>query len=92
MDLKSKRVLVTGSSSGIGRAIAVECAKNGAEVIIHYRKNKPGAEETLAEVQRYSSGKIVKADLTIPVHIKQMFTEIKTADMLVNNAGEYRGG
>ncbi len=45
MELKDRVVLVTGSSSGIGQAIAIECAKAGAHVLIHYRKNKKGAEE-----------------------------------------------
>lgn len=92
MDLKDKVVLVTGSSDGIGRAIAIECSKAGAEVLIHYRKNKKGAEETLREVNKYSKGKIFCADLSKQDDIKKMFEGIETLDVLVNNAGGYKGG
>lgn len=92
MDLRNKKVLVTGSSSGIGQAIAIECAKAEAEILIHYRKNKKGAEETLGEVQKYSKGKIFCADLSRKDEIKRMFEETKTLDVLVNNAGEYQPG
>ncbi|MBI3887754.1 SDR family oxidoreductase [Candidatus Microgenomates bacterium] len=92
MDLQGKAVLVTGSSSGIGQAIAIECAKAGAKVLVHYRKNKNGAEETLKEVEKFSKGKIFRADLTIKQEVEKMFTDIKTLDVLVNNAGEYRAG
>lgn len=92
MQLKDKTVLVTGSSSGIGKAIAIECAKKGTHVIIHYRKNKKGAEETLNEVEKYASGKIVSADLTKTLDVEKMFHEIETVDLLVNNAGEAKPG
>lgn len=92
MDLKGKRVLVTGASSGIGQAIAILCAQKGAQVCINYRKNKDGALETLKEVQKYSAGDIFQADLTDETQIEKMFAELKTAvgsvDVLVNNAGD----
>lgn len=96
MDLKDKAVLVTGSSSGIGQAIAIACAKEGAKVSIHYRKNKDGARETLKKVEKYSSGKIFSADLTSPSSVKELFAEIKKEfekiDVLINNAGEATPG
>ena len=63
MNLKNKTILVTGASSGIGQAIAIEFAKVGSTVLINYRKNKQGAEETLKEVQKCSQGEIYQADL-----------------------------
>lgn len=90
MLLKDKTILVTGSSSGIGRSIAIECAKNQAHVLIHYRKNQAGAKETLQQVQQYSQGEIYSADLSVPVQVKHLFASFsaKFPDMLVNNAGE----
>ena len=49
MDLQSKTVLVTGASSGIGKAIAVAFAQKRAHVLVHPGKNKAGAQETLGE-------------------------------------------
>ena len=49
--IKNKTVLVTGASSGIGQAIAVACAKQKAIVLINYRNNLKGAQETLNEVK-----------------------------------------
>jgi 3-oxoacyl-[acyl-carrier protein] reductase len=56
MQLKGKVVLVTGASSGIGKAIASAFAHKRAHVLVHYGKNKTGAEETLKEVEKFSSG------------------------------------
>lgn len=93
MDLKNKTILVTGASSGIGQAIAIAGAKKGAKVFIHYFDNLKGAEETLAEVNKYSAGKIVQADLMFPDNVAKMFQEInEPLDCLVNNAGHAKGG
>lgn len=96
MDINGKIVVVTGSSSGIGRAIAIECAKHKAKVIIHYRKNKTGAETTLNEVKKYSTGKIFQADLSDFSKVKAFFEKIKKSysrlDILINNAGEFQSG
>ncbi|MFB2834940.1 SDR family NAD(P)-dependent oxidoreductase [Floridanema evergladense] len=51
MKLKGKVALVTGSSQGIGQAIAIRLAEEGAKVVINYRSNPAGAEETLSKVQ-----------------------------------------
>lgn len=96
MNLKDKKILVTGASGGIGRAIAVSCAKQGAVVIVNYRKDVVGATATLGEIKKYSTGFVVQADLTDGEQIKKMFAEIaKTAgelDILVNNAGDAQPG
>ena len=96
MNLKNKTILVTGSSSGIGRATAVMLAQNGVNVLIHYRKNEEGARETLDAVNKYSNGKIFQADLSNKKEVVKMFANIgqnyKCLDCLVNNAGEYIPG
>ena len=93
MTLKGKTVLITGSSSGIGQAIAIECAIKGLKILIHYRKNNKGAEDTLKAVLKHSSGEIYKADLTNISEVKTLFNSFKEyPDLLVNNAGESTSG
>jgi 3-oxoacyl-[acyl-carrier protein] reductase len=96
MDLQGKSVLVTGASSGIGQAIAVAFAQKRAHVLVHYGKNKAGAQATLDEVKKLSSGSLHQADLVDRDQIAALFADIKTTkqtiDVLVNNAGESRPG
>src|SRR5262249_14326126 len=96
MDLQEKIVLVTGASSGIGKAIAIAFAQKRAHVLVHYGKNKAGAQETLSEVEKVSRGRLCQADLMDTEAIKSLFDEIKrttsTVDVLINNAGESRPG
>ena len=96
MNLKDKKILITGASSGIGQAIAISCAQKGASVLISYRKNLKGAEHTLKEIEKYSKGFIFQADLTDEKQIKKMFAEIfgkvGQVDVLVNNAGDAQPG
>lgn len=96
MDLQGKTVLVTGASSGIGKAIAIAFAQKRAHVLVHYGNNKAGAQETLDQIARSSSGSIHQADLMNRDQIAALFADIKatrqTIDVLVNNAGEVRPG
>lgn len=96
MQLKGKVVLVTGASSGIGQAIAIAFAHRGAHVLVHYGKNRPGAEETLKKVEEVSSGTLCQADLMDRERISALFKEIRqanrTLDVLVNNAGDAQPG
>jgi hypothetical protein len=64
MELKGKVALVTGASSGIGRAIAVALARKGTYALVHYGRNKAGAQETLKEVEKLSSGELYQGNLT----------------------------
>ena len=90
-DLKSKRVLVTGSSSGIGAATAVMFAKQGAVVGVHYFATEAGAKAVLAEVNKYSKGFLMRADLREKEQAvamgDQFAKEAGGIDILVNNAG-----
>ena len=89
--------LVTGSSAGIGRAVAIDLAAKGATVVINYNRSREGAEETL-NVIREAGGKaaIVKADVSDPDEVDAMFAKIKKhfkkLDILVNNSGVTRDG
>lgn len=62
---EGKRVLVTGASGGIGRAIAVEAAKAGYYIICHYNGNKAKAEETLAQIKENGGdGELIQFDIS----------------------------
>ncbi len=96
MQLKGKAVLVTGASGGIGRAVATAFAEKHAHVLVHYGKNRAGAEQTLREVERLSSGGLYQADLMKRAEIASLFKQIAAAsraiDVLVNNAGDAQPG
>lgn len=90
MTLKDKVVLMTGSSSGIGQAIAIGFAQEGAKVIVNYRENQKGGEETISEINKISEGILIKADVSKPEEVERLFKESINAyskiDILVNNA------
>lgn len=92
MSLTGKNALVTGASRGIGRAIAVELAKNGANIAISYVNNKDKAEEVVNEIKRYGVKAIaIKADVSQEEEVLNMVKIVKESigsiDILVNNAG-----
>lgn len=58
-----KSVLITGSSRGIGKAIALHLAKDGYHVVLHYRNNRDAAEQTLAELLAGAGGRILQFDI-----------------------------
>lgn len=89
--LKGKHALITGSSRGIGRGIALKLAENGVQVAIHYYKNEAAAKDTLEKVrQRGSTGTLVQADVTRAPDIARMFEDVKREfgklDIFVSNA------
>lgn len=92
MRLKDRVALVTGSSQGIGRAIALRVAQEGAAVVINYNRTAKGAEEALAEVESAGGrGLIVQADLGRTEDIRRLIStaieHFGRLDILVNNAG-----
>lgn len=91
MFLRKKTALVTGSSRGIGRGIALKLAEEGARVAVHYYQNKDAAETTLAKVRAAGSdGFLVQADICHPAEIHKMFqqvgAEFGSLDIFVSNA------
>ncbi len=86
-----KQALVTGSSRGIGRGIALKLAQEGATVAVHYYQNHEAAAETLAQVRDLGSdGFIVQADVSRDEDVRRMFGEVRdtfgTLDIFVGNA------
>jgi glucose 1-dehydrogenase len=92
MGLEGKVALVTGSDSGIGRAIAMELARQGAAVTINYHKNADAAEATQKEIEA-GGGKaqVIQADVSSVADIAKLVDGTVAAfgrlDILVNNAG-----
>ena len=69
--------LITGSSRGIGRGIALALAQDGVKVAVHYFRDEAAAKETLAQVRkRGSDGMLVQADVTRPEDIAAMFRKV----------------
>lgn len=98
MRLEGKVAIVTGSSSGLGRAIAVLFAKEGARVVVNADRNVAGGEETVGMIKKAGGEAIfVKASVAVSEDCKRLVrTAVDTygrLDILVNNAGvEIRGG
>ncbi|MBS3099022.1 SDR family oxidoreductase [Candidatus Pacearchaeota archaeon] len=91
MNLQNKTILITGSSSGIGAATALEFAKQKAKVIITYNKNKSSALSILKECQKHSECALMKLEITneklIKDCLKQTIKKFFHLDILINNAG-----
>jgi 3-oxoacyl-[acyl-carrier protein] reductase len=86
--LDGKTALVTGGSRGIGRAVALELARAGAQVVLGYHS---GADEAEAVAQE-AGARAVQADVSDPEQAKRLVDEAGELDILVNNAGLTRDG
>ena len=97
MLLKGKRALVTGASRGIGAAIAVELAAEGADVAITYEKSADRAAEVVSAIRAHGrKGVAIQADSAdvsaVQSSIEKTVRELGGLDILVNNAGILRVG
>jgi len=91
MSLDGKHALVTGSSRGIGRGIALKLGGKGVKVAIHYHKNEAAAKDTLAKLRKLGSdGIIIQADICRPEEVSRLFGRVKSEfgklDVFVSNA------
>lgn len=90
MNLEGKVVLVTGSSSGIGKETAIRFAQKGCKVIITYNTEKEKGEEVLQACQKYGDALLIHLDVTDDRSIDRAVSAVEKfsrIDVLVNNAG-----
>ncbi|GAA1265058.1 SDR family oxidoreductase [Pseudonocardia aurantiaca] len=85
--LQGRTALVTGATSGIGRAAANQLAREGAEVIVHGRDPQRGEDVVAEIVQAGGQAHFVAADLSDPTDVRRLADEAGAVDVLVNNAG-----
>jgi 3-oxoacyl-[acyl-carrier protein] reductase len=92
MQLSGRTALITGAGTGIGRAVALALAKEGATIGIHYHSSRRGAEETLAALTaKGAKGVLLPGDLTDEKQatgiVDQFVAAVGRIDILFNNAG-----
>src|SRR5690349_14365550 len=90
--LAGRTALITGSDSGIGQATAIEFAREGADVVVHYLHDRDGAEHTRDQIR--DSGRravVVRGDISEESQVEAMFdqalAEFDNLDILMNDAG-----
>jgi NAD(P)-dependent dehydrogenase (short-subunit alcohol dehydrogenase family) len=91
MLIDGKYALITGSSRGIGRGIALKLAANQVRVAVHYYQNETAAKNTLADVRKLGSdGFVVQGDVSQPKQIEEIFRRVQSEfgklDIFVSNA------
>ena len=90
--LKGQKALVTGGNSGIGKAVAIELGKAGADVVVNYVRGEDQAREVVTEIEKSGSRAFAhQADVSQEDQVSAMFEKMKaelgTIDILINNAG-----
>jgi len=86
-DLGGQRALVTGATSGIGHAIALQLARDGAEVTVHGRDAARGAETVRAITAAGGRARFIGADVGEAADVRRLARETGDVDILINNAG-----
>ena len=89
---QGKTVVVTGAGRGIGRALALGFAAQGATVLVHYAHSSRGAEEVVAQIKAQGGNAfLVQADLRKPEEVARLVKEARALlgliDVWINNAG-----
>jgi NAD(P)-dependent dehydrogenase (short-subunit alcohol dehydrogenase family) len=92
VNLEGQRALVTGATSGIGRAVALQLARDGAEVLVHGRDAARGAQTVQEITAAGGKASFVAADLSDPSDVQRLASEVGDVDILINNAGISRWG
>jgi NAD(P)-dependent dehydrogenase (short-subunit alcohol dehydrogenase family) len=91
-NLEGQRALVTGATSGIGRAVALQLAGDGAEVLVHGRDAARGAQTVQEITAAGGKASFVAADLDDPADVRRLASDVGDVDILINNAGISRWG
>src|ERR1700745_1615045 len=86
-NLEGQRALVTGATSGIGRAVALLLARDGAEVVVHGRDATRGTHTVQEIAAGGGKASFVAADLNNPADVRRLADDAGEVDILVNNAG-----
>jgi NAD(P)-dependent dehydrogenase (short-subunit alcohol dehydrogenase family) len=86
-NLEGQRALVTGATSGIGRAVALQLARDGAEVLVHGRDAGRGADTVQEITAAGGKASFVAADLADADDVRWLASEVGDVDILINNAG-----
>jgi 3-oxoacyl-[acyl-carrier protein] reductase len=91
--LEGRTALVTGAGRGLGSALALGLAREGADVIVHYNRSQEGAERVASEIEALGRrATTVQADITQLEQVEAMaaaaFAQLGTVDVLVNNVGD----
>jgi NAD(P)-dependent dehydrogenase (short-subunit alcohol dehydrogenase family) len=85
--LEGQRALVTGATSGIGRAVALQLARDGAEVVVHGRDAGRGAQTVKEIADAGGNATFVAADVGELADVQRLGSEAGEVDILINNAG-----
>ncbi|GGC91735.1 SDR family NAD(P)-dependent oxidoreductase [Enterococcus wangshanyuanii] len=92
MGIKGKKALVTGSTKGIGKAIALELAKEGADVLINGRKDQEVQQlvKEIKEAYPATSPQAATGDIVDPEQREKLFAQFPKVDILINNMGIFQ--